>query len=392
MNELEPINETEEFENQKNKNNKNIDYSKGDNNNNDNEDDNDNNFIDENDGLNKDEEKNNQNEDYGDEITQIDSEENYEKKELNSSININNSNIIKNSINISNQHKNKKYYKAIIFDGSISPYWFQYLVNYLNPYNFYPLTEGDYINLSKKKLIYETSSISRVSPSFIIKHNIIPLSTSSFSWLNISYAYVEQNYKTSKNEELKNYIKGLFENYGGNIIDFVELNKLKGLEFAINPNYIIKNLINLFNVFLPEFDFNEINLGRKKPSDYIAKIELIKKQTLSIFIFCCSWIMNLLTNFLIRNKIEKTVNDLFKSDDLKGPIFDYYIGYNEMEQNYNYSLWSDLLKNDIYKNPIINKDSIYYYGEDFITTIENLPYQYIISQLLLAQNPIFYYR
>ena len=98
--------------------------------------------------------------------------------------------------------------------------------------------------------------------------------------------------------------------------------------------------------------------------------------------------MNLLTNFLIRNKIEKTVSDIFKSDDLKGPIFDYYICYNEIEQNYNYCLWSDLLNNNIYKNPTINKESIYYYGHDFITTVGNLPYQYIINQLLLAQTPL----
>ena len=98
--------------------------------------------------------------------------------------------------------------------------------------------------------------------------------------------------------------------------------------------------------------------------------------------------MNLLTNFLIRNKIEKTVSDIFKSDDLKGPIFDYYICYNEIEQNYNYCLWSDLLNNNIYKNPTLNKEGIYYYGHDFITTIGNLPYQYIINQLLLAQTPL----
>ena len=380
LNDLEPINENEEFENPNNKlkDIKNIKINV------DNEDREDNLII---------KEKNE--EDFGDEMSKLmeEEEEDEDEDQDEESIESNNkneniNNYINNNEKSISKKKNKKPYKAIVFDGSISPYWFQYLVNYLNEYNIYPLSEGEYINLSKNKFIYETSSISRVSPSFITRQNIISLTTSSFNWLNISYAYVEQNYKTTKNEELKNYIKGLFENYGGSIIDFVELNKLKCIELVINPNYIIKNLINLFNAFLPEFDFVEVTLGRKKPIDYVPKIELIKKQTLSIFIFCCSWIMNLLTNFLIRNKIEKSVSDIFKSDDLKGPIFDYYIKYNEIEQNYNYCLWSDLLNNNIYKNPSINKENIFYYGHDFINTLGNLPYQYIINQLLLAQTPL----
>ena len=382
MSNITPINENDEYENKKDKNSNDYDYN------------------DDNDELNKEDEKTNQN-DFGDEISQLVEEEEEEEDEEEDNIDENDSKTQNDKSNNSNSNdkskksrtvniqKNKKAYKAVIFDGSVSPYWYEYLVNFINPYNFYPLPEGDYLNLSKNKFIFETSNISRVSPSFITRQNIIYLTPSSFNWLNISYAYVEKNYKTIKNEELKNYIKGLFENYGGSIIDFVELNKLKSIDFCINPNFIIKNLINIFNAFLPEFDFVEVTIGRKKPADYVPKIELIKKQALSIFIFSCSWVMNLLTNFLIRNKIEKAVSDLFKSDDLKGPIFDYYIGYNPYEQSYNYCLWSELMKNDLYKNPTINKDSIYFYGHDFITTLENLPYQYIISQLLIAQSPIF---
>ena len=394
MKDIEPINENEEFENKEKDN---------ENNNENNEKDKNENIIEENDGENNQHENNKQNE-FGEEVSQFieeeeeeedeDEEENMTKEKNDEEINNTQSNNKLKEIKKSQLKKKQniskiiKKYKAIIFDGSVSPYWYEYLVNFINPFNLYPLPEGDFLSLAKNKFIYETSSISRVSPSFITKQNIICLSQTSFHWLNISYAYVEKNYKTSKNEELKNYIKGLFENYGGNIIDFVEVNKLKCMELCINPNYTIKNLINLFNAILPEFDFVEITIGRTKSADYIPKIELIKKQTLSIFIFSCSWIMNLLTNFLIRNKIEKAVSDLFKSDDLKGPIFDYYIGYNKYTEDYNYTLWNELQKNEIYQNPKIEKEPIYYYGHDFITTLENLSYQYIISQLLLAQTPI----
>jgi hypothetical protein len=55
--------------------------------------------------------------------------------------------------------------------------------------------------------------------------------------------------------------------------------------------------------------------------------------------------MNFLSNFIIRTKIEKYIGDIFKADDLKGPIFDYYI---DPETN-DFELWSNLLKNDIYQ-------------------------------------------
>ena len=272
---------------------------------------------------------------------------------------------------------------AIIFDGSISPLWYSYLTNLFDPNNFYTMSDVDYLDLSKEKIIYETSNISNVSPNFIVKQKIISFENDTFNWLNIAYAYVEKNYKTSKNEELKIYIRGLFENYGPNIIDFIEVNKLKCFEFCINPNYIIKNLVNIFDAFFPDFDFTDIKIGRKN-IDYIPRIEVIKRQTLCIFIYCSSWVMNLLTNFLIRNKIEKTVGDMFKSDDLKGPIFDYYLE----EDNYTFALWSQMILEQKYAPPTYHKNTIFYYNHIFVNTIENLSYQYNICKLLSEQVPV----
>ena len=222
-----------------------------------------------------------------------------------------------------------------------------------------------------------------MSPSFIVKQKIIAFEKESFNWLNIAYIFVEKNYKTSKNEELKLYIRGLFENYGPNIIDFIEVNKLKCIDFSINPSYIIKNLINIFDAFLPDFDFTDIKIGRRN-LDYIPRIDVIKRQTLCIFIYCSSWVMNLLTNFLIRNKIEKSVGDMFKSDDLKGPIFDYYLE----EDNYTFVLWSQLLAEQKYAPPTYPKNTVFYYNHIFINTIENISYQYNIKKLLIEQIPM----
>ena len=182
---------------------------------------------------------------------------------------------------------------------------------------------------------------------------------------------------------MKNYIKGLFVNYLPGIIDFIEANKIKNIDFCLNNNFIVKNVINLFDTFLPEFDFTDIKIGRRN-DDYVPRIEIVKNQTLSIFIFCTAWTMNLLTNFLIKTKIEKVIGDLFKADDLKGPIFDYYL-----DENYSFCLWSQLLKDPQYEPPTYKKNTVYYYDHNFIFTIENFPYFYILNRLILANKPLF---
>ena len=291
----------------------------------------------------------------------------------------------------SNEHFNnennstfiKNVQNAIIFDGSISPLWYSYLVNLFDPNNYFTLKDADFLDLSKEKFLYETCNISNVSPSFVVKQKIISFDNESFNWLNIANVFVEKNYKTSKNGELKTYIKGLFVNYGPNIIDFIEVNKLKCFDFCIKPNYIIKNLINIFDAFFPDFDFTDIKIGRRNV-DYVPRIDVIKRQTLCIFIYCSSWVMNLLTNFLIRNKIEKSVGDMFKSDDLKGPIFDYYLE----EDNYTFLLWSQMLQDEKYNPPSFPKNSIFYYNHIFVNTIENISYQHNISHLINEQVPM----
>ena len=92
--------------------------------------------------------------------------------------------------------------------------------------------------------------------------------------------------------------------------------------------------------------------------------------------------MNYLTNFLIKTIIEKVISDLFKADDLKGPIFDYYLN-----DDFEFVLW-----NTTYENlplPPIEKNKIFYYNNYFIYTYENLPYQLILRKLIKGRIPLF---
>ena len=274
--------------------------------------------------------------------------------------------------------------RLLIFDGNLSFEWCSFLTNYLDNNNKYSLYDGDSIDLSNIKIIFETTSLSKATPSFITKQNIISFDYDSFDWLNICYAFLNTNYKTSKNEELKLYIKGLFENYLPKIIEFILNNKIKSISFCINKSFIIKNVINLFDAFLPDFDFTDIKIGRRN-YDYVPRIDVVKNQTLTIFIFCCSWIMNLLTNFLLKNKIEKAIGDIFKSDDLKGPIFDYYL-----DEKNSFCLWSSIYNEEKYPNPSFKKNTVYYYDHNFVYNLDNFKYIYIFQKMIQSSIPVLF--
>jgi hypothetical protein len=166
----------------------------------------------------------------------------------------------------------------------------------------------------------------------------------------------------------------LFENYFPKIYEFIQINKLKSFDFS--DNYVMKNLLSLFDAILPQFDFEEKKLGRRNLNT-ISKIDIIKKYTLSIFIFCCAWTVSFFTNYILKNKIEKLISDIFKADDLKGPIFDYYID----EEKQDFELWADILD---YKTNN-NRSSLLQ-----VQNIEKISYEWICEKYIKEEKPIFY--
>ena len=200
---------------------------------------------------------------------------------------------------------------------------------------------------------------------------------SNLSWENIFYSWINSNPKLTVNQELKNYVRGLFENYFPKVFDFIISNKT--LAFNFKENYVMKNMINLFDSIIPLFDFEDKKIGRKV-QNLVSKMDLIKKSTLSIFIFTCAWTLNFFTDFILRNKIEKYISDLFKADDLKGPIFDYFID----DVNYEYALWSENI-NTI--TPMISRPV---YNKVFIPNDENISYMWIVSNYVKSNQNVFY--
>lgn len=200
---------------------------------------------------------------------------------------------------------------------------------------------------------------------------------SNLSWENIFYSWINNNSKLIVNQELKNYSRGLFENYFPKVYDFIISNK--SVAFNFKENYVMKNMINLFDSVLPLFDFEDKKIGRKV-QNLVSKMDLIKKSTLSIFIFTCAWTLNFFTDFILRNKIEKYIGDLFKADDLKGPIFDYFID----DINYEYALWSDYIDKILppFAKPVYNKV--------FIPNDENISYMWIVGNYLKSNQNVFY--
>ena len=273
--------------------------------------------------------------------------------------------------------------KMIILDGQIDDSWIEYINNLFDKDNFLSLANGDVINCNEGyKFLFETSNLKYAHPSFLTKQIIINCNYETYGWDTLLYTWIESNPKITENTILKNYIRGLFENYFPRINEFVINNRMKNI--TLGPNYIMKTFINIFDSIIPLFNFEDIKIGRKN-FGVVPKIEIIKKCTLSIFIFSCAWTMNLLSNFVIKTKIEKLVADIFKADDLKGPIFDYYI---DLETN-DFELWANLLKNEEYQLNLPSKDAPFYYSSIFIHTIETIPYTWL-SEKFIDMNIPFY--
>ena len=274
--------------------------------------------------------------------------------------------------------------KMIIFDGQIDNTWIEYINNLFDRDNFLSLSNGDVINCNEGfKFMFETSNLKHANPVFLTRQIIISCNYNIYSWDTILYSWIESNPKITENTTLKNYIRGLFENYFPRINEFVINNRIKTI--TLGPNYVLKTMINIFDSIIPLFNFEDIKIGRRN-FGVIPKIEIIKKCTLSIFIFSCAWTMNLLSNFVIKTKIEKLVADIFKADDLKGPIFDYYI---DLDTN-DFELWSNLLKNDEYQIKLPKKEDKFYYGNIFIHTIETLPYTWLCEKFITMNIPFYF--
>ena len=288
-------------------------------------------------------------------------------------------------VNRDSSDNNENILKAVIFDGEIDDTWIEFINNIYSDYNFLNMSDGNNFNLNNNfKLFFECQSLKNTNPTFLTKNFILNCDYSSFSWDNILYSWIENNKKITCNSELRNYIRGLFENYFPRIWDFIVNNKFKNIN--ISENYSIKTLINIFDSVLPLFNFEDIRIGRKN-FNVTPKIEIIKKCTLSIFIFSCAWTMEFLSNFVIKTKIEKLISDIFKADDLKGPIFDYYID----ETTNDFELWSNLLnKHERYTNAEFKKGETFHYNKLFIHTLETVPYQWLVNKFIEMGTPFFY--
>ena len=277
----------------------------------------------------------------------------------------------------------EKIYKSLILDGQIDDTWLEYINNFYDKENFLALANGDKINFRDNfKIFFETCNLKNSPPSFLTRQIIVHCSYEKNTWESILYNWIEVNPKVIENTTLKNYIRGLFENYFPKIQDFIEHNNIKSI--SLSNNYMMKTLITIFDSIFPMFNFEDVKIGRRN-YNVTPKIEIIKKCSLSMFIFSCAWTMNLLSNFVIKTKIEKLISDIFKADDLKGPIFDYYIDENTND----FELWSNILK-DPYYNTNFEKGKKFNYGTLFIHTLETIPYFWICEKLI-DLNIAFYF-
>ena len=60
------------------------------------------------------------------------------------------------------------------------------------------------------------------------------------------YEWVNKNHKFAPSNEIKNYVRGLFDNYFPRIYDFIDTNR--SLAFDFTEVFVFKNIIALYDV------------------------------------------------------------------------------------------------------------------------------------------------
>ncbi len=292
--------------------------------------------------------------------------------------------------NKTDEIQEKEAIKIICFDGLIDPTWVEYLNMINDDTKTQCLVNGDIIKLNNFKIIFESDNLNYCTPSFITKNYVVHFDLETLTWENMLFDFIANNQKVNANSDLKNYIRGLYENYFPKIYEFIMSSK--SIAFNFKENYVLKNLILLFDSILPDFDFNDKKLG-KRNLDRVSRIDIIKKSTLSIFIFSCAWTVMFFTNFIMRSKAEKLISDIFKVDDLRGPIFDYFIN----EETHKFDPWEEKINNEMIPEIFKKQDEVrktnngqYLYDKVFIPTVDTVNYQFILKKFINAGHPIFY--
>ena len=282
---------------------------------------------------------------------------------------------------------------------------------FYNPYMIHNLPSGISLDFSSIKFLFETTNLKYANPANLTSMKLVTFTRNSINENNILFKYISENIKISKNLEIKNYVKGLFDNYFSKIYDFIVVNKLKSV-YYFNENFVMINMLTMFDSLIPDFDFEDVFFG-KKSINRVKRIDVVKNQCMTVFIFVTAWTMIFFTDFILINKIEKVVTDLFKADDLKGPIFDYYIDEETLE----FEDWSSLIesikdntkqKNEITSNKtlssndtnnekldnLINSNRLFYnkiktfinFNVTYIPNSSNFVYIWIINKLLNSIN------
>ena len=139
-----------------------------------------------------------------------------------------------------------KILKILYFVGQIDPGWIEHLNVLFSEKKVHYLPNSDSLDLSEFRIFFETQHLRYASPAFISKTTIVVFDNNILKWENILYEWFNTNKKLEPSNEIKNYVRGLFDNYFPRIYEFILINKTNGFEFS--ELYVMKNIIALFDV------------------------------------------------------------------------------------------------------------------------------------------------
>ena len=201
--------------------------------------------------------------------------------------------------------------KWILFDGPIDAMWIESMNSVMDDNKILTLINGDRIPLTNAmSLVFETQDLRVASPATVSRAGMIYIDSSEMSWECYTTSWIQNKFD---DDELKTFLKDLFEKWVGKTLKFKELHCHEPVKIS-DFNAVI-SLCSLFEALSKsESSFKKETLG----ADYFSVAE-------KLFVFALTWTIGGALDEGSRKKLSACIADIDSIAPVANTVYDFYV-------------------------------------------------------------------
>ncbi|ESP04959.1 hypothetical protein LOTGIDRAFT_184938 [Lottia gigantea] len=252
--------------------------------------------------------------------------------------------------------------KWIVFDGPVDTLWIESMNSVMDDNKILTLINGERISMPEQvSLLFEVEDLAVASPATVSRCGMVYADYKDLGWQPFVESWLSKKTEKGMVEELKR----LFDKYLVKIMDFRKANCEEIIPLSqLNG---VMSLCKLFDCLATV----ENGVDSHDSENYIRMIELW-------FQFCMIWSICCSVDEDGRKKIDNYIREMEGTFPNKDTIYEYYVD----PKNKTWVHWEEKLKGGWKYNPSLP------FFKLVVPTVDMVRYQYLTSNLVLAQNPV----